>query len=124
MHSCTIFFLNEIESETEDYRLRAGREGNINCKAALCVGDMRSCSCHSHLCLFFTFSPTVSLPSAHLLSPARTLQSYFLLACLLSKPAQCQCIRLIQSAVHRHSNVMTHDIQLMLFPLLDRLGQQ
>lgn len=72
--------------------------------------------CHSHLYLFVTFSPTFSLPTTHLLSPARTFQSYFLLACLLSKPALCQCIRLIQSPVHMHSNVMTHDIQLMLLP--------
>lgn len=44
-----------------------------------------------------------------------SLKSYFLPACLLSKPALHQCIRLIESSVLRESSVMTHDIQLMLF---------
>lgn len=41
---------------------------------------------------------------------------YFLLACRLPEPALCQCTKLIQSPLRRLANVMTHDIQLMLFP--------
>lgn len=39
-------------------------------------------------------------------------------------PALCQCIRLIQYPVHRHTNVMTHDIQLTLPPFLGWFGQR
>lgn len=41
---------------------------------------------HSHLYLFFTFSLSL-LIATHLVSTACTLKSYFLPACLLSKPA-------------------------------------
>lgn len=53
----------------------------------LCKPDIvHANSQHSHLYLFFTFSLS-HLIAAHLVSTACTLKSYFLPACLLSKPA-------------------------------------
>lgn len=114
------FLFNETEYKTEDDRRGAGREGDITVKPL--AGLRYECE----------QPPLPSLPHFHFLTnflspshppPVQCLQSYFLLACRLSEPALCQCIRLIQSPVHRHSNVMTHDIQLMLFPRLGSLGQ-
>lgn len=64
------------------------------------------------------FLPLLYFGTHFFISPAThsmSLKSYFLPACLLSKPALHQCIRLIESSVLVDSSVMTHDIQLMLF---------
>lgn len=75
-----------------------------NGKAALQARDTAA----TPISASFSFSPATR---------SMSLKSYFLPACLLSKPALHQCIRLTESSVLRDSSVMTHDIQLMLFLL-------
>lgn len=116
MDSCLIFFFffNVWPKKTN-----GGLQGISNSKALHVLYEIQVCTAATPISGPFSLSHQLSLSHLPTSCPLLTLSN--LISCwpvFLTEPALCQCVRLIQSLVHRHSNVMTHDIQLMLFQLL------